>query len=116
MVKIQDQISLKGEETITITDFRRGPGEVLRQVEMGKTFKISRQGKVVAVISRPEPTAFELGAAVRELERVQRHAPVMEKQSQPPSVETRTFSDPVLTIPPPANLTDQPLPHWAKKP
>lgn len=59
---------LKGQsETITMTEFRSRPGEVIDQVQMGKSFLITKEGKVVAEISCPEPTALELGASIRRL-------------------------------------------------
>ena len=56
------------EETITVTELRSRPGDVLSQVELGKTFNVTRNGKRIAVIFKPnEPNAFELGAAARKL-------------------------------------------------
>jgi antitoxin (DNA-binding transcriptional repressor) of toxin-antitoxin stability system len=54
-------------ETITMSEFRKQPGEVIEQVCMGKTFNITRAGKVVAMICKPEPNAAELGAEIRRL-------------------------------------------------
>ena len=54
-------------ETITAMDFRRAPGDVLLQAQMGKTFEITKHGVVIAILSAPEPNALELGAAVRKL-------------------------------------------------
>ncbi len=54
-------------ETITAMDFRKTPGDILLQTQMGKTFNITRNGVIVAVLSAPEPDALELGAAVRRL-------------------------------------------------
>lgn len=54
-------------ETITAMDFRRAPGDVLLQTQMGKTFTITKNGIIVAVLSPPEPNALELGAAIRRL-------------------------------------------------
>lgn len=68
MKKIADMNLLEGQsETITVMDLRRGLGDILDQVSMGKTFTITRNGKPMALLSRPEPTAVELGAAVRKL-------------------------------------------------
>ena len=68
MNRLKNMGLLRGQsETISITDFRKSPGEVLTQVELGKTFTITRNGHAIAVISLPEPTALELGAAVRRL-------------------------------------------------
>lgn len=59
---------LVGErETITAMDLRRAPGDVLMQTQMGKTFEITKNGVVVAVLSAPEPNALELAAEVRRL-------------------------------------------------
>ena len=59
-------VSLVGQtETITAMDFRKAPGDVLLQAQMGKTFTITKNGVVVATLSPPEPNALELGAAVR---------------------------------------------------
>lgn len=52
-------------EQITMGQLRAAPGDVIAQVEMGKTFTITKRGVVVAVIAAPEPTALELGAAAR---------------------------------------------------
>lgn len=54
-------------ETITAMDFRKAPGDILMQAQMGKTFTITRNGIVVAVLSPPEPDALELGAEARRL-------------------------------------------------
>ncbi len=60
--------SLQGQsETITASELRARPGDVLAQVSLGKTFNISRCGKVIAVLSKPEPNAFELGAEARRI-------------------------------------------------
>jgi hypothetical protein len=65
---ISKSVSLVGKkETITAMDFRRGPGDVLLQAQMGKVFSITKNGVVVAVLSPPEMNALELGAAVRKL-------------------------------------------------
>lgn len=64
----QEVGSLQGrEETITMSELRAQPGDVLDQVELGKTFNITRNGKVIAVLAKPEPTALELGAEIRRL-------------------------------------------------
>ena len=68
MKKLADEKILKGKtETISAMDFRKSPGEVLLQVEMGKIYIITRNGKPVAEIRSPEPSAVELGAAVRKM-------------------------------------------------
>jgi len=61
-------IDLTGQqETITAMDFRRTPGDILLQAQMGKCFSITKNGVVVAVLSAPELDAFELAAEVRRL-------------------------------------------------
>lgn len=54
-------------ETITMMHLRESPGDIIEQVQMGKVFTITKAGKVVAVLSKPEPNAFELAADVRRL-------------------------------------------------
>lgn len=67
-MRLTDMNLMAGKtEQITMTDLRSRPGDVIDQVQMGKTFVVSKAGKVVAEISSPEPTAFELGAAIRRL-------------------------------------------------
>lgn len=53
------------EEEITLVDLRSAPGDVISQVRMGKIFKITKSGKLVAILATPELNAFELGAEVR---------------------------------------------------
>jgi hypothetical protein len=68
MKRIKQIANLSNEvETITAMDFRKSPGEVFLQVQLGKSFKITRNGIVIAVVSPPELNAFELGAEVRRL-------------------------------------------------
>lgn len=67
MKRLKDEISLKGKsESISISEFRAQPGSVLQQVELGKRFDVTRQGKIVATISPPELNAFELGKAAKK--------------------------------------------------
>jgi prevent-host-death family protein len=54
-------------EVITMTGLRQRPGDVIDQVQLGKIFTITKAGKVVAILAKPEPTAFELGAEIRRL-------------------------------------------------
>lgn len=61
------QLLVGQQETITVTDLREGPGDVLAQVQLGKSFRITKNGKVVADLTPPEPTAVELGASARAL-------------------------------------------------
>ena len=67
-------------EEITATDFRKHPGDVLLQVQLGKTFTITKNGKAIAVLSRPEPSALELAAAVRRLGLA---GPLLPKSTEP---------------------------------
>lgn len=60
------------EETITAMDFRRSPGDILMQAQMGKVFNITRNGIVVATLQAPELNALELGAEIRRMERKER--------------------------------------------
>ena len=61
-------MDLTGErETISAMEFRRTPGDVLLQVQMGKVFEITVRGIVAAVLSAPESNALELGAEIRRL-------------------------------------------------
>jgi prevent-host-death family protein len=67
-MRLTDMKLLKGKsEGISMTDLRSRPGDVIDQVQSGKTFTVTKVGKIVAVISQPEPTALELGAEVRRL-------------------------------------------------
>lgn len=66
MSRLTDTQFLAGQlETITAMDLRRAPGDALTQVTLGKIFLITRNGKVVARLCQPEPTALELGSALR---------------------------------------------------
>ena len=70
MKKLKESFDLYGEqEKITATEFRKSPGEVFLQVQLGMTFQVTKNGDVIAIISPPvhEPTALELGAEVRRL-------------------------------------------------
>ena len=63
-----DMLLLTGvTEEISMTALRQRPGDVINQVQMGKTFIITKGGKTVAALSRPEPNAFELAAEIRRL-------------------------------------------------
>lgn len=68
---LSDMALLAGQsETISMTDLRKAPGDILSQVKMGKTFTITRNGEILAVLSPPELSALELGAELRRMERV----------------------------------------------
>jgi len=65
---ITKSLALEGQtETITAMDFRRTPGDVLLQAQMGKTFTITRNGVAVATLAPIERNALELGAEIRRL-------------------------------------------------
>lgn len=54
MKSISDEVTLSGKiESISITELRNKPGEVLKQVELGKVFVIERNGTPIAVLSSP---------------------------------------------------------------
>ena len=66
--RLSDMQLLGGKEvTITMMDLRSAPGDVMDLVLQGATITVTRQGKPIAVIHTPEPTAAELGAAARKL-------------------------------------------------
>lgn len=66
--RLEKSAILTGQiETITCMDFRKGPGDVLLQAQMGKTFNITKNGVVIAVLHAPEPDALELGREIRRL-------------------------------------------------
>jgi len=72
MKTLKDEVgSLEGrEETITMTELRALPGDVMDQVSLGKVFNITRGGRILGRLVPPaprEPNALELGAAVRRL-------------------------------------------------
>lgn len=63
-----DMKLLAGEKgNITMMELRKSPGDVLLQVQMGKIINITKCGKVIAVLSPPEPTALEIGGEIRRL-------------------------------------------------
>ena len=66
--RLEKSAILTGQmETITVMDFRRGPGDVFLQAQMGKTFNVTKHGVVIAVLHAPEPDALKLGAEIRRL-------------------------------------------------
>jgi len=69
--RLEKSAILTGQtETITAMDFRKGPGDVLLQAQLGKTFYITKHGVVIAELHAPELNALKLGAAVRRLKLV----------------------------------------------
>jgi antitoxin (DNA-binding transcriptional repressor) of toxin-antitoxin stability system len=54
-------------EEITLMDFRKAPGDVIAQVQMGKTFTLTSYGQPVATLSAYEPSALELGATLQRM-------------------------------------------------
>jgi antitoxin (DNA-binding transcriptional repressor) of toxin-antitoxin stability system len=66
--RFADMQVLRGKDfTITMMDFRKQPGDIMDLVIQGATVTVTRQGKPIAVIHAPEPTALQLGAEVRRL-------------------------------------------------
>lgn len=66
--RLEESTILRGQtETITAMDFRRGPGDVLLQAQLGKMFYITKNGVVIAVLHAPEPDAIYLGREIRRL-------------------------------------------------
>lgn len=64
--RLTDMQLLEGKDvTITMMDLRGAPGDVMDLVLQGAIVTVTRQGKPIAVIHTPEPTALELGAAAR---------------------------------------------------
>lgn len=54
MKRIKDEVSLEDKiDTITASELRQRPGEVLDSVALGKTFVITKNGKPVAVVMKP---------------------------------------------------------------
>jgi prevent-host-death family protein len=67
MKRLTDMRLLKGQTgEITMTEFRRSPGDVLDQVQQGKSFTITKNGAVVADLTPQAPNALELGRAARK--------------------------------------------------
>jgi prevent-host-death family protein len=54
-------------ETITAMDFRKTPGDILLQAQMGKVFTITKNGVAIAVLQAPELDTLGLGAEIRRL-------------------------------------------------
>jgi prevent-host-death family protein len=67
MKTIKNSHSLRGQkEIVTVTEFRKMPGEVFNQVEMGLLVLVTKNGKPIATIQKFEPIRI-LGAEVRRL-------------------------------------------------
>lgn len=67
-MRLAEMKLLQGQkETITMSDLRSRPGDVIAQVQQGKHFEVTKSGNVVAQLSEPEPGALQLGAEVRRL-------------------------------------------------
>lgn len=70
VTRLVAQQLLAGKVTeITAMDFRKSPGDFLTQVQMGATFNITKNGHPVATLTAYQPSALELGAETRRLER-----------------------------------------------
>lgn len=64
MKRLSDQVTLLGKfESISVSELRKMPGEVLACVALGKTFLIVKNGKPIAVLSKPpgETLTVEVG-------------------------------------------------------
>lgn len=55
MKTLKESVTFTGPrfEVITVSQLRAMPGDILAQVEFGKTFLITRNGQAVAVLSQP---------------------------------------------------------------
>lgn len=54
------EMPLEGEvETISVTELRAHVGECLDMVHMGKTLRIARKGKMIALLVHPSKAAIE---------------------------------------------------------
>lgn len=61
MKRLNEQVTLLGKfESISVSDLRQMPGEVLACVTLGKTFLITKSGKPIAVLSKPPGTTLTL--------------------------------------------------------
>lgn len=68
MKTLKQQVSMAGQsETISLYDLRCSPGLVFAQVELGKEFKITRRGKVIAEIKPPENFDFAALSVLRKI-------------------------------------------------
>lgn len=69
MKTIRQKVSLAGQhETISLSDLRSRPGDVFQAVELGQTFDVTKNNRVIATISPPEINAIELGKAIRQMQ------------------------------------------------
>ena len=64
MKRLAEEVSLAGiVDSISMMQFRRTPGEIIRAVELGKTFVITRSGKEIAVLSKPPGEVLTMNVA-----------------------------------------------------
>ena len=56
-------------QDITAMQFRESPGEFLTQVQMGAIFNITKYGQPIATLAGYQPSALELGAEARQVEK-----------------------------------------------
>lgn len=55
MKTLESMKLLKGKsETISMSELRERPGEIINQIQQGKEFTITKAGKIVAVMKCPE--------------------------------------------------------------
>ena len=52
-MKKRDTLLLGELEVMPLQSFRKAPGDVFAQVQMGKVFVLTKQGKPMAVLSQP---------------------------------------------------------------
>lgn len=69
-VLVAQQLLVGQREKITMMDLRKSPGDVFTQVQMGKIFIITSNGKPIAQICQVQPdelSALEIGKALRSI-------------------------------------------------
>lgn len=68
MKTLAEIVSLEGQcEEITISDLRSKPGDVFSQVDLGKEFTVTKNGRVVAEIKKPEQFDWKALSILRKL-------------------------------------------------
>lgn len=68
MKRIKDLELLRGKtESMTMMEFRSGPGDAISKAEMGMIITITRNRNPVATLSPIEPDAIQLGRMLRQI-------------------------------------------------